>query len=136
MNTVAETYIPIPINGFEDEQEKSSKTYKLDLDTGRIAGVTDGIEAVQQAIRKALLTPRFKCLIYDNQYGEDLRESFRNATREYIETAAKELIWDALKPDTRILNVIDFKVSFKDDACYISFTAETIFGTTEVEVSV
>lgn len=133
---MADTYIPVPIDGFEEAQEKPSKTYKLDLDTGRIAGMTDGIESVQQAIRKALITPRFKCLIYDNQYGEDLRESFRNATREYIETAAQELVWDALKPDTRILNITDFKVSFKDDECYISFTAETIFGITEVEASV
>lgn len=130
------TYIPISVTEFEEEQEKPSKTYRLDLDTGRIAGAVDGIEAVQQAIRKALAIPRFKCLIYDNQYGSDLRESFINATPEYIETAAEELIWDALKPDTRILSISDVTVDFKGDECFISFTAQTIFGETDTEVSI
>lgn len=129
-------YTPIAVDGFEEEQEKPSKTYRLDLDTGRIIGSIDGIEAVQQAIRKALSTPRFECLIYDGQYGSDIREAFKNVTPEYIKTSAKELIWDTLKSDTRILGIADVEVSFKDDNCYISFTAQTIFGDSGVEVSV
>lgn len=121
-------YSPIAVEGFEEEQEKPSKTYRLDLDTGRISGNIDGIEAVQQAIRKALSTPRFKCLVYDDQYGTDIREAFLNATPEYIKTSAEELIWDTLKPDTRILGIEDVEVSFDADNCYISFTAKTIFG--------
>lgn len=129
-------YSPISVDSFEEEQEKSSKTYRLDLDSGRISGSIDGIEAVQQAILKALSTPRFKCLVYDDQYGSDIRESFLNATPEYIRTSAQELIWDTLKVDTRILGVEDVEVSFEGDNCYISFTAKTIFGDSSATMTV
>lgn len=61
--------IPIPIETVTDSEEQPSLTYRLDLDAGRIVGKVDNLEAVNQAIRKAIITPRFKCLIYDNQYG-------------------------------------------------------------------
>ena len=54
-------YIPINIADVQDAQEMSSRTYRLDLDAGRIVGFVDNLEAVQQAIRKAIITPRFKC---------------------------------------------------------------------------
>ena len=47
--------IEIPIGEIEEEPESASKTYKLDLNTGRISGMIDGREAAEQAIRKALV---------------------------------------------------------------------------------
>ena len=64
-----EVFIPIPIDEVTEAEEQPSLTYRLDLDNGRIVGKVDGLEAVNQAIRKAIITPRFKCLIYDDQYG-------------------------------------------------------------------
>lgn len=80
-------FIPIPISGIEEEREEPSFTYKLDLDAGRIMGKVDGLEAVNQFIRKALITPRFHCLIYDNQYGSEIKDTItsENATEELIE---------------------------------------------------
>ena len=63
---MSRVFVPIPISGIEEEKEQPSLTYKLDLDTGRIVGKVDGLEAVNQFILKALLTPRFHCLVYDN----------------------------------------------------------------------
>ena len=48
--------IEIPFTDIEEEAEKPSRTYCLDLDTGRIIGMVDGISAVNQAIRKAIIT--------------------------------------------------------------------------------
>ncbi len=128
-------YIAIPIDGIEEETEKPSKTYRLDLDAGRIAGYVDGQRAVEQAIRKALLTPRFKCLIYDNQYGSEIEETVtvKDASQEYARTAIKGFIKDALDPDTRILAAYDYVIDFSGDGCYIAFTAETIFGPVRIE---
>ena len=128
-------YIPIPINNITEAEEKPSRTYKLDLEKGRIAGTIDGIEAVNQAIKKAILTPRFKCLIYDNQYGSEVQEAViaNDATPEYTEAVIPGFIKDALKPDTRILDVHDFQFEFKGDGAYIYFKVETIFGETEFE---
>lgn len=130
-----EVYIPLPVSKVENMQEAPSMTYKLDLDKGRISENIDGIEAVNQAIRKAIITPRFKCLIYDNQYGSEIEDAViaNDATQEYIETVIEGFVTDCLKPDTRILDVYDFSVEIKNDSVYISFKADTIFGETVIE---
>ena len=127
-----EVFIPLPVAEVEKLQEASSTTYKLDLDRGRISERIDGIEAVNQAIRKAIITPRFKCLIYDNQYGSEIEDSII-ASDEYIETVVEGFVTDCLKPDTRILSVYDFLITLKNDSVYISFKADTIFGETTIE---
>lgn len=132
---MAETYIPIPIETIAEAEEQPSLTYRLDLDKGRIVGKVDGREAVTQAIRKAIITPRFKCLIYDNQYGSEIEEAIvsKDATREYTEAAAEGFVKDALRPDTRILSVQDFAMEFFEDGVRISFSASTIFGEIQIE---
>ena len=128
-------YIPIAISEVTEAEELPSRTYRLDLDAGRIIGYVDGIDAVKQAIAKAIITPRFKCLIYDNQYGSEIEEAVRssNTTQEYIETAVEGFVKDALKTDTRILNVYDFDFQFKGEGVYISFCVDTIYGETEIK---
>lgn len=112
-------YIPIPIETVTEAEEQPSLTYRLDLDNGRIVGKVDELEAVNQAIRKAIITPRFKCLIYDSQYGSEIEEAI--------------ITKDALRPDTRILSVYDFEFTFEEDKAHVFFRADTIFGKTEIE---
>ncbi|MBQ9346614.1 MAG: DUF2634 domain-containing protein [Oscillibacter sp.] len=127
-------YIDIPIATVQEAEEKPSLTYRLDLDAGRIVGMVDGLEAVNQAIRKAILTPRFKCLIYDNQYGSEIEDAvlMKKATRAYIRSALEGFIRDCLKPDTRILTVRDVDIGFEEDDVYVTFKADTVFGETEI----
>lgn len=128
-------YIPIPVSTVREAEEAPSLTYRLDFENGRIVGRVDKLEAVNQAIRKAIGTPRFKCLIYDRQYGSEIEEAIitKNASREYIEAVIEGFIKDALRPDTRILSVYDFQVSFEEDRAHIYFRADTIFGETEIK---
>lgn len=128
-------YIPIGIAEVQDAQEKPSRTYHLDLDAGRIVGFVDNLEAVQQAIRKAIITPRFKCLIYDNQYGSEIEDAViaKDASREYAESVIEGFVKDALAPDSRILECHDFTITFDKDQAHIEFTADTIYGEIEVE---
>lgn len=128
-------YIKLAVDTVEEAAEQPSKTYKLDLDKGRIIGMVDGQEAVRQAIRKAIITPRFKCLIYDNQYGSEIEEAVtqKDATPEYTEAIVPGFVRDALRPDTRITGVSNFKFHFENDEAYISFDADTIFGTVRIE---
>ena len=132
---MAETFIPIPVETITEAAEQPSKTYRLDLEKGRIVGKVDGIEAVNQAIRKAIITPRWKCLIYDNQYGNEGETAVTSkvATRDYTAATLEGFIVDALRPDTRILSISNFRVEFDGDEAHISFLAETIFGATEIE---
>lgn len=130
-------FIPIPIAELEVDAEQPSKTYKLDIERGRIfpVGTCDGLEAVNQFIKKTLLTPRFRCLIYDNQYGSEIKQTIiaADATNEYIETEIPRLIKDACLCDSRVLDVYDFSCSFDEEKARIRFKANTIFGDTVVE---
>lgn len=96
---MAEVFIPIPIETVTEAEELPSLTYRLDLDNGRIVGKVDKLEAVNQAIRKAIITPRFKCLIYDNQYGSEIEEAIiqKDASRDYIEAVTEGFVRDALR---------------------------------------
>ena len=113
--------IEIPITDIEEEAERPSRTYRLDTDSGRIAGTTDGLDAVNQAIKKAIITSRFSNLIYNDDYGSEVGDMVhdRSVTQELIETVVPELIRDALSQDTRIIDVYDFDISFKNDEAYI-----------------
>lgn len=126
--------IEIPFDEIGEEAEQPSKTYCLDLDKGRIYGKIDGIEAVNQAIRKAILTLRFDNLIYDDDYGCEAEKAVysKDVTPEYLETAIPEMIKEALAQDTRIIDVSDFKMQFVSDCAQISFKVSTIFGESEI----
>lgn len=129
------TFIPIPFETVKEAEELPSLTYRLDLDAGRIVGKVDGLLAVEQAIRKAIITPRFKCLIYDHQYGSEIEDALiaQDASPDYIEAATEGFVKDALLPDTRILSIYDFQIELDGDNARISFKVDTIFGKTEIE---
>ena len=143
-------FIPIPIKELRLEAEQPSRTYKLDLERGRILplGTADGLEAVRQFIRKVLVTPRFRCLIYDNQFGSELKQTViaGDATPEFIEAEIPRLVRDALLVDSRIFDVYSIVVSIKEDPLalnkasvldgdnvFISFTAHTAFGQVDIQ---
>lgn len=132
---MSEIILSTPIETVEEAREAPSRTYRLDLDRGRIVGTVDGIEAVRQAIQKAIITPRFKCLIYDNQYGSEIEETIvaKDADEDYVRATAEGFIRDALLPDSRIIDISDFEFDFIGDSAHIKFTAETIFGQTDIE---
>lgn len=118
-----------------DDEEETSRTYRLDLDAGRITGFVDGIDAMEQAVRKAVATPRFDCLIYDDQYGSETAcaDMASGATEEYRRSAIEGFIRDALSQDTRILEVGEFEIEFVDDEAYVSFSVSTIFGEVQLD---
>jgi hypothetical protein len=135
-------FIPIPIAELVPASEQPSKTYRLDFERGRIfaVGSCDGLEAANQFMKKTLLTPRFRCLIYDSQYGSEIKQTViaGDVTSEYIETEMPRLVKDAVLADSRILDVYDFTLTFDSDPekrerAYVRFKANTIFGPTVIE---
>lgn len=126
--------IEIPFTGIEEASEQPSKTYCLNIDSGHISGTVDGIDAVNQAIRKAIITQRFCNLIYDSDYGCEAQSALhsKGVTPEYLEAVIPEMIKDALSQDTRIIDIYDFDFSFENDSAYVSFKVDTVFGETEI----
>ena len=148
-------YIPLPVATVQEAQEPPTKTYRLDLEEGRILGMIDGQEAVRQAIHKAIITPRWKCLIYDNQYGSEIEaaviQSMGRASHEYIEAVVPGFVRDALRPDRRVTLVYNFVFAFtpeekaerfpelfdlmgdEGDTVFVAFDADTIYGTVQIK---
>ena len=127
--------VSLPFETIGEEEIETSRTYRIDWENGRIGGFVDGAEAMMQYIKKAILTPRVRCLIYNSQYGSEIRDTMitPGITREYIETEAPFFVEDALIHDERVLKVYDFDIKFGEkypmqDSVMIAFCVDTIFG--------
>lgn len=112
-----------------DAEEKPTKTYGLNIDEGRIIGNVDGIDALRIYIRKTLITPRFRCLIYSNNYGSEINSMLvaNSWDREIAKKMLPKLIENALT-DSRIESVDDFSFIDTENALQVSFMAHTVYG--------
>lgn len=116
--------------------DQPTRTYKLDLDAGRVAGMVDGVDAMKQVILKILLTERFAYLIYSWNYGIELN-AVVGKSYQVFSSEIKRVITEALLADSRITAVTDFKVEQIDKrTARVSFTADTVFGPIEIERTV
>ena len=116
--------------------EQPTKTYKVDFDTGRVAGYVDETEAMKQAIFKILSTERFLYLIYSWNYGIELN-AVVGKSYPVFSSEIKRVITEALLADSRITDVTDFEVAQIDKrTASVKFTAETIFGEIPIESEV
>lgn len=117
------------------ESYQPSKTYKIDLSTGRILGMIDGVEAIKQAIVKILLTERYAYLIYDWYYGIGL-EKYIGLGLAYLKADITEALKEGLQYDNRIISVNSVTAERGDklDTVIIKFSVTTIFGVVEETV--
>ncbi|RCX22597.1 uncharacterized protein DUF2634 [Fontibacillus phaseoli] len=113
---------------------ETSRTYHLDLQRKKIAGFTDGLDAVKQACLKIFQTERFAHIIYDSNYGF---ESWGLIGRPsgYVRAELKRRITEALLQDDRISEVLDFEIAITGDEAVAGFTVHTIFGDFRTEVN-
>ncbi len=118
--------------GFLDQdfemEEQPSMTYKMNMDTGRIQGCADGLEAVKQAIYKILMTERYQYIMYSWNYGIELLDLFGEPVT-YVCPELKRRISEALLWDNRIRSVDNFEFDFpQKGVVHVTFIAHTIFG--------
>ena len=112
-----------------------SLTYALNLETNRIHGKTDGLEAVRQAVYLILCTERYQYLIYSWNYGAELAQLIGQPIAlvlPEIERCVKE----ALMQDDRITAVDNFDFEVNRNKVHCSFTVHSIFGETQAETEV
>lgn len=129
----------LPLGNFNSVEYETiiypNRTYRLDTERKRIIGYTDDIEAMKQAIYKIIYTERYEYVVYDSNYGIELKDIF--GKDRTLACALLELrITEALLADDRIDEVTDFVFSGKKDVVVVSFTAVTnIVGSVDMEVS-
>ena len=114
-----------------------TKTYRLDMENNRISRYTDGINAMEQAIYKILLTERFEYIIYSWNYGIELTE-LMDKLYPYIYAVLQERITEALMQDDRIIKVYNFAFTRNrpHKGLLVTFNADTTEGSLSIEKEV
>lgn len=102
-----------------------TRTYFLDLERGRCAGMVDGLKAMEQAVFKLLKTIRFAHMIYSEDYGF---ENMIGYERLFVRGELPRRIKEALLQDERITAVENFRLEFEKDNAYVSFSCPTLYG--------
>ncbi|MCE5171363.1 DUF2634 domain-containing protein [Paenibacillus profundus] len=118
-----------------DYAEQPTRTYRLDTESGRIAGMTDGLEALRQAVLKILLTERFAHLIYSPDYGSELRAHI-GYSLGFVQSELQRTITEALMQDDRVLRVDEFAFEQQGDSLHVRFTVETNLGKLQISKEV
>jgi Protein of unknown function (DUF2634). len=108
--------------------EQPSRTWRLDVDRGRAAGMIDGLDAVRQAVFKIFQTERFRHIIYDADYGAELA-SLIGRDPALVRSELKRRITEALTQDDRIDDVTDYEIDFSEETAAVQFTVVSTFGT-------
>lgn len=114
---------------------KETRTYKLDYVHNRIAGMTDGLDAVVQACYKILNTERYAFPIYSDQYGVELLDLI-GKDKAYVKAVLPTRITDALIYEERIIDVKDFVFTELSDGFDVTFKVVSIYGEVILERSV
>lgn len=122
-------------NATIEEAQQPSKTYKLDLEKGRIVGMADGIDAIKQAVYCILQTDRFRYLVYSFDYGNEL-SSVIGLSPLFVESEIRRLLYEALTQDDRIddLQVLDMQRN--GDQLEVQFRVFTNIGSFDEVVAV
>lgn len=106
-----------------------SKTWQLDFVNGRLGGVVDGKEAIQQFIYKALMTARERYLIYSDSYGSEVFSlTSHDVSPSVLINEAPRLITEAIIYDERIESVDNFEFEQQGDKLYVTFTVTLYTG--------
>lgn len=100
----------IPQNDIKEDftiEEKSNKTYKLNIEKNTIEGKCEGTDAIKQTIYCILNTERFEYLMYSWDYGVEIKKLIGEQST-YVIPELERVIKEALKQDDRIEDVIEF----------------------------
>ena len=114
-------------------KSNASKTYFIDIENDKMKGITDGLEALKQAIYLILSIQRYDYIIYSWNYGIELKDLFGKPTT-YACAVLPSRIKQALMQDDRIQNVYDFVTRAKGETVFVKFTVDSVFGVFEQEV--
>jgi len=114
--------------------EPPSRTWRLNIERGRVTGMIDGLDAVRQAVFKILHTERFRHIIYDADYGSELTRLI-GRDPVYVRSELRRRITEALTQDDRIDDVTDYTFYFSGEDAVVRFTVVSTYGTFREEVT-
>ena len=121
-----------PIVDFEYETQPNY-TYKLNVESERVASYVDNLEAYKQAVYKILNTERYDHLIYSWNYGVELKDLI-GTPLSYAIPEIEERIREAVMQDDRTESVYGFEFEqVKRGVLHVTFWCKSTLGTILVE---
>lgn len=108
-----------------EEEQQTSRTYRLDIDQNRIVGMIDELDAVKQFVFKCLETNRFDYFIYDGDFGQEFAYGL---DRNVFMAEIKRWVTEALMQDDRILGIENFQMETNGDTALLTFEVDSIYG--------
>ncbi len=115
--------------------EQPGYTHKLDLDRNRVSGMTDGRDALYQAVYLILNVDRYAYPIYSWRYGIE-RADLIGKPKDYVMSELKRRVNDALGQDDRITGTDQWTFETGRRSLHASFVVNTIYGEIEMETEV
>lgn len=127
------------VSGLAIDQEASTQVtfgrgWKFDFDvgefvtspTGRMAPATE-LEAFREWCQKALLTPRYRHVIYSRNYGHEFDELMgQGYPKPVVESEIERIVRDTLKVDPRTGDVSGFEFAWEGDKLFFSCNVTTV----------
>lgn len=109
-------------------------TYYVDPLTKQINGMTDGLQAMVQAVEIIMSVERYMFQIYTKNFGIEF-EGLIGERFGFVISELKRRIKDAFTPDTRIEEARDFKFEARPEegVLVVSFNVITVFGDFQYE---
>ena len=113
-----------------------SKQHRMNLNSNRIIGICDTLEAVRQTVFKILSTERYAYIIYSWNYGIELKDLFGQPVM-FVCPEIERRVKEALLQDDRITTVDSFEFDIsKKGVVAVKFTVHTLFGDLNEEMVV
>lgn len=122
------------LDGLEFE-EQPSRTWGIDKTTNRIVRDVEGLQAVRQAVDIILHVERFAWQIYRSYSGMEW-EGLIGQQVGYVAAELQRRLKEALAMDNRIVGISNFTYAVQGDALSASFTVNSVYGDTEIELEV
>lgn len=113
-----------------------TKTWRFNVNTGRIDVIIDDELALEQFVVKALRTARNRFRIYDSQYGNEVENLIgKTGSRALIHAEIPRLVQEALIYDDRINDVSVTDITYDGNKTYATVLLDTVYGATTTEVT-
>lgn len=131
----------LPVEELTEQKDEGvffGRSWRFDFDagefimtpTGQVAR-SEGKEAWVEWCRKALLTERYKHLVYSRNYGQEFEELIRSSLpRSVIEMEIKRIAIETLMSDPRTAKVDRFACEWRGESCYFTCTISNVHDET------
>ena len=104
-----------------------SKTWYVNPTTKQISGMVDGYQAIVQAVEILFSVERFWWQIYSPNFGVQW-QGLIGLNPGFVCLEIQRRAKDAIKPDSRLLDIADFSYTVNGDSLTAQFTVKTVYG--------